>query len=189
MDRKRAASLAADSGGWKVDLEDAATTSSATLFVAEGMAYLDLAASEQSREEAEREHREYWKRLRTAKPPGLPPDAIPLKPPEKKTTASIQVWSGMAYMGLRRDQNAACRFDLSEGLPSLTFYDEKGTERVNLDLVEGQPSLRLSDEKGAVRAALGHVSLKRKDGVVEQLPASSLVLFDQKGTVTWAVPR
>lgn len=56
-------------------------------------------------------------------------------------------------------------------------------------LLRKQASLYLMDESGTTRAVLGHTKIERPaTGVIEQLPASSLVLFDKEAKVVWKAP-
>jgi hypothetical protein len=61
-------------------------------------------------------------------------------------------------------------------------------EWVSLSVEDGLPTLSLSDNGGA-KTILGHTALKTtRTGVVEQRPASSLVLLNKEGKVIWSAP-
>jgi hypothetical protein len=52
-----------------------------------------------------------------------------------------------------------------------------------------QPSVEITDSKGTTRAVIGHSAIKgAHTGVVEQHPASSIVLFNDQGNVIWRAP-
>ncbi len=75
------------------------------------------------------------------------------------------------------------------GVPALMLDDQNGKLRAALSVQANGPSLDLFDEKENTRAVLGHAALESKTtGIVEQRPASSLVLFDKDGKVIWKAP-
>jgi hypothetical protein len=75
------------------------------------------------------------------------------------------------------------------GVPFITLKDEKGRFRIGFGLRESEePYMALKDERGKSRAVLGHITLTDKTGSTIIRPPSSLVLFDEDGSVKWSVP-
>ena len=55
---------------------------------------------------------------------------------------------------------------------------------------ENEPVLELTDAGGKLRATLGSSTVKNeKTGAMEKRPTSSLLLYDETGTVVFAAPR
>lgn len=79
---------------------------------------------------------------------------------------------------------------LGNGATGLSVSDAEGRVRAALDLeADGSPSLALYDENRRSRAILGHGELEGgQAGGVETRRASSLLLFDESGTVIWRAP-
>jgi len=76
------------------------------------------------------------------------------------------------------------------GSPSLNLYDKTQTNRAVLaTLPDGSPALVLFDKAGETRALLGsNFPMRMHPEEIETRPASSLVLFDKDGKVTWKAP-
>ncbi len=74
--------------------------------------------------------------------------------------------------------------------PSLNLYDKTLTNRAVLaTLPDGSPALVLFDKAGETRALLGsNFPMRMHPEEIEIRPASSLVLFDKDGKVTWKAP-
>jgi hypothetical protein len=90
------------------------------------------------------------------------------------------------------DKNGSALAQLAvgaDGSSNLLLRDSTGV-RAALDVeADGSPALRLYDTNGKTRVVLGATTLK--DGqkeIVEQRPASSLVLLDKNEKVLWKVP-
>jgi len=153
----------------ELEIHDKNTDSSAYLRVREGIASLDLSATEQTHEAAERENREWTKKFRAA------------KTLEEKLFISNEPIHGISAR-LFASIYGTSVLELVRG--SYT----RGGIKFSL-LKEGQAALRLADEKGNERAVLGHIKLERPaTGVTEEHPTSSLVLFNKDGKVIWKAP-
>lgn len=76
-----------------------------------------------------------------------------------------------------------------QGSPALNMFDEKGNMRASLGVrSDGKASLGLYDVEG-LRAVLGYTKLEAMgSGKMGERPVSSLVLFDENGSVVWRAP-
>lgn len=158
-------------GGWQLALRGKDTPSYAILAGMDGLAFLQLAATEQTREAEEHEHEEWREKFNAATTPEERKRLFFTKPFHGVTAEFSTSSKGLSSLELVRGSSLHSR-------GGMKFY-----------LLEGQPTLRLMDEKGTARAVLGHTKLERKaTEVVEQRPTSSLVLFDKNGKVIWQVP-
>lgn len=158
--------------GASLELHDGKTPSSAYVTVGAGRASLNLAATEQTREVAERQEAEWGKRVRAA------------KTPEERW----RLFESRPFDGITATLSAFAKGTSSMYLVRGSSLKTTGGAELRL-LRDGRVGLSLTDEKGTTRAVLGHTSLERKrTGAVEQLPASSLVLFDKDGQVIWNAP-
>ena len=79
---------------------------------------------------------------------------------------------------------------LGNGFASLSLSDGAGRLHAALDLErDGSPSLALYDEKQRTRAILGNTELEGGKGRgLEKRRTSSLLLFDENGTLIWHAP-
>lgn len=157
---------AGDHAAARLELHDKKTASSVLLMIEDSHALLRLQATEQTHEAAERASKEEIKRFNAA----------------KTFEERYQLSSA------RSPHNVYARLSVS---PKDNSFLELVHEYSGMwfNLLNGQPAFKLTDEKGA-RAVLGYTTLERTaTGVVEQRPASSLVLFDKEGKVLWKVPQ
>ncbi len=75
-----------------------------------------------------------------------------------------------------------------KGIPGLTLYDEKGTERAGLVAPDGGPSLKLEDQNG-YSAIFGSTDLiTPSTGRKEMTSVASLTLFGRDKKVLWSAP-
>lgn len=154
-------------------LTDTASQSTASLAVSSAYADLALTATEEVRESlvVRARQRQEVARARAA-------------------GASVEELLGMfSPVGVRGRlaafPNGTSLLRMTRGRSSL---DRLGGIDVSLS-EEGEVALHLSDPEGTTRATLGRTSLEYPaTAIVEQRPASSLVLFDGDGTVIWKAP-
>lgn len=151
---------------WVLELRDRNTPTSAYLGVSDGLARLDLRATNQSREVAEREDAEWRKKFNAAKTPKEREKLFPQR--TNDVTVSLTAFP--------------------KGTSSVSVRHGLGGE-LDLYLLNRRPSLNIEDEKGTSRVVLGQTKLENKaTGVTEERPLSSLVLFDKDGKVVWQAP-
>lgn len=168
LDGTYRAGLREDGEAWELVLSAKASPTSAHLLVADGLAFLNLYATEQTREVNDRENAEWAKKFNAA------------KAPEER----MKLLLGRKFNGIQSGLSAFPR-----GTSSLTLKHGLGGGLELYLLQQRQPTLYISDEKGTNRVALGHTKLEYPaTGVVEERPPSSLVLFDKDGKVIWKAP-
>jgi hypothetical protein len=109
---------------------------------------------------------------------------------EKMVRAELGIITGEPTLVLS-DENGEPRavvISQADG-PRILFRDDRGEIRAGLGVDAEGPVLGLRDENGRMRAALGatspEVTLAPR---VEKRAESSLVLFDEGGTVMWEAP-
>ena len=75
-------------------------------------------------------------------------------------------------------------------IPSLALSSADGFVRTDLTVTPGGGArVTLYDEKGHVRAELGGTGSEGRESMgIQHRPESSLVLFDEEGTVLWQAP-
>lgn len=158
-------------GGGNLTLADEKTPSQAHLTVGSGLAALNLSATEQTYEAAEREDAKWDKRLNAAK-----------TPEEREKLRATKPFDGVSA-GLGA---------FAQGTSSL--YAIRGSPRhpqsgLLTYLVDGKTSLALVDENGTTRVTLGHTKLEtRRTGKITERPVGSLLLFNKQGNVIWQAP-
>jgi hypothetical protein len=91
------------------------------------------------------------------------------------------------------DENGKLRLSISpnnDDNQSIIIYDKLGNNRLSISLnKDEEPSIDLYDKLKNARLSLGSVYLvKEKTGTEIKRPASSLVLFNEKGNVIWKAP-
>jgi hypothetical protein len=158
-----------DASGSQLALLAGKTPTKAGLLASDGLASLDLAATEQLREVAGREHAEWRKKFNAATVAQR--YKMGVSPPYPGVTADISAFAkGQSSLSLR-------------GSPS------RSKEGLEFSLFQGHSRLSLMDDGGRDRIVLGNTAIERKaSGVLEELPTSSIVLFDKRGRVSWKTP-
>ncbi len=152
---------------WELELQAKNTPTSARLLAGDSLASLSLNATEQSREVAEREDREWSKKFNTA------------KTGEEQLKILNRKWNGVQ----------AALWAFPAGTSSLTLKHGLGGGLDFYLLKRRQSTLSITDENGVSRAVLGQTKLEYPaTGVSEERPISSIVLFDKSGKVTWKAP-
>ncbi len=78
--------------------------------------------------------------------------------------------------------------------PALSLFDQSGRERLRLEVARSSPHdqarVAIFDASGRRRAVLGSFQLPVGDpDTFEQLPPSSLVLFEENGEIWWQAPQ
>ena len=106
----------------------------------------------------------------------------------KRSTASLRLRTGRVGAGYWLDgKDAGMDFSSYEGAPpAVPLAPERGS--ISIGLYNDRPTLTLADALFGPRFIAGHTSLRTRAGLVEQLPAGSLVLFDNDSKVIWKAP-
>ncbi|HKE56487.1 MAG TPA: hypothetical protein VKB46_07295 [Pyrinomonadaceae bacterium] len=156
-----------DGQSWEVQLQAKRTPSAAYVVVNDGIASLELNATEQTREVADKKWAEWAEKFNAA------------RSPEEREKLLIDRKIDAVRAALSAFPKGTSSLTLKHGLGGgLDFY-----------LLRRQSSLYLKDENGTTRAVLGHTEIERPaTGVVEQLPISSFVLFNKDAKVVWKAP-
>lgn len=156
-----------DAQSWQLQLRGKGTPTAAHLFVADGLASLTLDATEETRDVADRKWADWARKVNTA------------RTPEERE----KLFNDRKMPGVKAALSA-----FPKGTSSLTLKRGLGGG-LDFYLLRRQASLYLMDENGTTRAVLGHTKIERPPtGVIERLPASSLVLFDKEAKVVWKAP-
>ena len=164
--------LLAGAGG-QLELRAKNTASAAFLKASDGSAGLQLRATDQTFEEANREF-ETWRRRLNA-----------IRTLEERQ----QFLTTEPFQGVRAEFSAASSPRGVSKLELIRGSSHGPRDRMQLSLFEANPMLLLQDHTGTPRAVLGHVALgDTASKGVEQRPVSSLVFFDKNGKVIWQAP-
>lgn len=104
----------------------------------------------------------------------------------REMRASLSGWPVIRQAELRNDKPIRGADHLAWGLHLFHRGDIRAQTVLSPD---GLPRVQLFDQDTQMRAVLGHTELQiTRTRSVEQRQASSLVLFDEKGTVLWRAP-
>ena len=159
--------------GSVLKLTDTDTQSTVTLAVSGALADLSLLATEESRETLAVRERQRQEVAR-ARAAGTSVEDL------------LRMFSPVGVHGrFVAGPNGTSALTLTHGRSSI---DRLGGIDVSLS-EEGEVALQLSDPEGTTRAVLGRTDIERPaTAIVEQRPASSLVLFDANRRVIWQAP-
>jgi len=165
-----------DDDGWELTLRAKNNASFARLAASPDWTSLELVGAKQTLEEAKREDRELWDKLREH-PNMTVGEALArarATNPFNRLAGSIGANLWVSSIGSSLDVLSGS-LTHPRGMQFSLYGD-------------GRTSLRLTDEKGT-SAVLGYTEVNEiKTGVTKIHPASSLVLFDENGTVISKVP-
>ena len=100
----------------------------------------------------------------------------------------------LALWDSETDKHARIAVGIHKEKPTIHLRDKSGVTRAVLTLDDDEePTLVLSDAKGQGRAFLGSTNIQSQaflsgNQMIEKRPASSLVLVNKDGQVTWQTP-